>query len=123
MKSAMIVLKVLLIVGACLMILFWLVLLFCALLLGGCPGPSYERTVPMSFAGILAIGLVGAVIGLVGIAKAPKSKLSLIAAAVLGAVGSAPLFLLELPVVGIVFLLIGLAPLLGLLIRSDKRRD
>jgi predicted membrane metal-binding protein len=117
------ILKAFLIVVASLTILFWLVLLFYALLLGGSPGPGYERTTPMSFAGIMAIGLAGAVVGLVGIVKAPKSKPSLIAAAVLGAVGSVPLFLLELPVVGVIVLLIGLEPLLGLLIRPNTREE
>jgi hypothetical protein len=111
------VLKALLIFVASLTILLWLALLFYAFLLGGSPGPGYERTVPMSFAGVMAIGLAGAVVGLVGIAKAPKGKPSLIAAAVLGAVGGVPLFLLELPVVGVIVLLTALAPFFGLLIR------
>ncbi|MDR1620494.1 MAG: hypothetical protein LBS18_07530 [Clostridiales bacterium] len=113
-------LKALLFIGNVLAILFWLALLFYGFFLGGSPGPGYERTVPMSFAGVMAIGFAGAVVGLVGIVKAPKGKPLLTAAAVLGAVGSAPLFLLELPVVGVIVLLIGLVPLLGLLIRPNR---
>ncbi|HWQ75802.1 MAG TPA: hypothetical protein VN441_10835 [Syntrophomonas sp.] len=102
--------KVLLIIGGAFSILLWLALLFYGFFLGGSPGPGYERMVPIAYAGVMALGFFGAVVGLMGVAAGKKA--ALYAAAVLGAVGSAPLFLLELPAAGIIFLLIGIAPLL-----------
>ena len=99
--------------------LLWLALLFYGLLLGGSPGPGYARMVPIGYVGIMALGFCGAAAGLIGIAL--RKKAVFFAAAILGAAGSIPLFLLELPEAGIVFLLIGIQPLLGLLTRSRKR--
>jgi hypothetical protein len=94
--------------------ILWLALLFCAFFLGGAPGPGYERTVPVSYCGVMLFGLVGAVLGTVGIGES-KSKY-LIPAAVLELAGSIPLFLLELPVVGAVYMILGVLPLSGLLL-------
>jgi hypothetical protein len=107
------VLKVLLVIGGALAILCWVALIFYAFFLGGSPGPGHERTVPLSYCSIMATGLLGSVIGIAGIAVSQLRKLLPLAAA-LGATGSSPLFLLELPTVGVLFLIIGIAPLLGL---------
>lgn len=111
--------KVLLIIGSAFSILLWLVLLFYGVFLGGSPGPGYERMVPTAYAGVMTLGFFGAVAGLIGVAA--EKRAALFAAAVLGTVGSLPLFLLELPAAGIIFLLISMVPLLGLLIRNNRK--
>lgn len=110
--------KVLLIICDVLGILFWGGILFYSVVLGGSPGPGYERSVPYIYCGIMTLGLMGSGIGLAGIGIAQKRKLLLLAA-VLGEIGSVPLFLLELPVVGVFFLIVGLTPLLGFLLRQN----
>jgi hypothetical protein len=113
--------KVLLIIGGAFSILLWLTLLFYGFFLGGSPGPGYERIVPIVYAGVMALGLTGAVVWVVSMIKTPKERVPLFTAAALGAIGSIPLFSLELPTVGVVFLLIGVAPLLGLWAQNNQK--
>ena len=106
---------ILLIVCSGIGILLWLVMLFFALLLGGSPGPGYERTVPLFFAGIILLGLFSAAAGLAGgiasMCGARKPAFAMIIiAALLGAAGSVPLFLLDLAPVGVFYGLVGVLP-------------
>jgi hypothetical protein len=107
-------LKVLFIVGQVIAIFIWFIMVFYALFLGGSPGPGYDRSVPVSYAGIIALGLLGAIIAVAGHAAGKKTLLA--AAAILGVIGCVPLFMLDLPAVGLPFFLLGIAPLLGLTI-------
>jgi hypothetical protein len=102
-----------LIAGSAAGVLFWCAMLFFALVLGGSPGPGYERTTPLSYALVIGLGLAGAIVGLVAGVKSVRGKSVLaaaIAAVVLGAVGSVPFFLLELPEVGVIALALGILP-------------
>jgi hypothetical protein len=106
---------ILLIIGSVIGIIFWLVTMFFAFLLGGSPGPGYERTVPLSAAGLTCFGFAGAIVGVVAGVKALRgiSKSTLIViivTALLGVVGSIPMFLLELPEVGVIDLMFGIFP-------------
>lgn len=105
--------KALLILLMIFAILFWLTALFFGFFLGGSPGPGYERSVPLAYAGVMALGLLGAAVGLAGIAADKGAKPLLIAAA-LGVAGSLPFFLMGLYAAGLAALLAGAAPLLGL---------
>lgn len=104
--------------GGALCLLFWLVLIFYALFLGGSPGPAYERTVPIAYAGVMTLGLFGAALGLAVLVRGKKGRLGLLLAVLFGAIGSLPLFLLELYAVGWLAFIVGIAPLLGLLLRK-----
>ena len=96
-------------------ILFWLIILFFGFLLGGSPGPGYERTVPLLYAGLMIFGLVGTIVGIIG--NVARKAPILVVAAILIVLGSIPFFLLNLFVVGIVIVLISLiAPVLGIVI-------
>jgi hypothetical protein len=105
-------------IGEAIAIVIWFIMIFFALFLGGSPGPGYDRQVPVSYAGIIALGLLGAIVAIVG--HAAGKKAFLVAAAILGVIGSVPLFMLSLPAVGIPFFLLGIAPLLGLTICKKK---
>ncbi len=110
--------KTILIVGGVLGILFWLALLFYAFFLGGSPGPGYGRTVSLAYVGVMGAGLFGAVLGLIVLVRGKKGRIGLPQAALLGVIGSVPLFLMELPVPALAALIVGIAPLLGLLPRK-----
>jgi hypothetical protein len=97
---------ILLTIGGILGIIFWVIMLLYALLLGGSPGPGYERTVPMGYAAIIALGLAGAIVELA--ARRKSSVGMVITAAVLGAAGSVPFFLLGLTAMGIIALAVGI---------------
>jgi hypothetical protein len=110
-------------------LLFWLVFIFYAVFLGGSPGPtSYERGVPFLYAGIMALGLLGAALGIAagvkGLGAKPAGKVLLLCAALLGAVGSVPFFLMELTEIGLFALIPGVLPtLLYLLLRGKRPND
>jgi len=124
---------ILLIIGSVIGVIFWFIALFYAFFLGGSPGPySVDRTVPLLYVPVIGLGFVGAIVGLVaGIkstirgANAPVSRL-VVLAALLGAAGSVPFFLLDVWVeVGLVALAFGIAPaavnrLLTLLLRQKR---
>jgi hypothetical protein len=77
----------------------------------------------MSYALIIVLGLVGAITGIAAGVRSVRGKNMLvqgIAAAALGAVGSIPLFLLELPAVGIIGLALGVVPAAVCLIFGRK---
>jgi len=105
---------VLLIVGSVIGVLFWLVMVFFAFFLGGATGPpNFERTVPLPYVAVIALGLVGALVGLgagiKSLRNAPVSRMVALSA-LLGAVGSASFFLLELFEMGLMALLVGVVP-------------
>jgi hypothetical protein len=106
-------------------LLIWLGFLFFALFLGGSPGPDYERTVPFMYVGIMALGLVGAVLGIAagkrGLGAKPAGKALPICAALFGAIGSLSFFLMELAPVGLFALLPGILPSLLYLLLTRKR--
>lgn len=106
--------------------LFWLALLFFALFLGGSPGPGYARTVPMRYVCLIALGLAGAVIGTITATRSPRGassrgKAAAGTAALLGAAGSVPMFLLELTAIGVVCLAAGLLPPVLYFVQSATR--
>jgi hypothetical protein len=106
-------------------LLIWLVLLFFAVFLGGSPGPGYERTVPIIYTGIMALGLLGAVFGIAaGIIGAATKRPGIalpICAALLGAIGSVPFFLLDLTAVGLFAMFVGILPSSLYLLLTQKR--
>ncbi|MDR1131566.1 MAG: hypothetical protein LBL15_04020, partial [Oscillospiraceae bacterium] len=109
-------------------LLIWLGFLFFALFLGGSPGPDYERSVPYLYVGIMTFGLLGAVLGLTagikGSGTKPPPRVLSLCAALSGAAGSIPFFLMELPAVGLFALLLSILPtLLYLLLAPKKSRD
>lgn len=106
----------------------WLGLLFFAFFLGGSPGPGYERGVPYLYAAIMILGFLGAIIsltsGIKGINNRHVGKLTTVCAAVIGAIGSIPLFLMELNAVGLFALAASVLPsalYLILLKKSDTK--
>ena len=104
---------------------FWLIMLFYAFFLGGSPGPGYERSVPLIFAGIIAFGWLGSVLaivnGIIDLKRKPAIKALPVCAALLGILGSVPLFMLDLAFVGIIALLLGiLPPLLSLFLARES---
>lgn len=105
-------------------LVIWICFLFFALFLGGSPGPGYDRTVPYIYVGIIALGVLGAVIGLTagikGTGEKPAGKILPVCSAVLGAIGSVPFFLLELTAAGIIALLVGVLPDLLHLVLTRK---
>ncbi|MGX8701224.1 hypothetical protein [Caproiciproducens sp.] len=102
-------------------LLFWLGLLFYSSFLGGSPGPGYERNVPAAYVGMIASGLLGAILGLIGVVtRKPRTPLF---AAAFGILGSIPFFLLSLPEIGILALIAGIEPLLGLFTRKKGRKE
>ena len=108
--------------------LIWLGFLFFALFLGGSPGPGYERGVPLPYAGIMALGLFGAALGIAagirGLSVIPEAKALPICAALFGVIGSVPFFLLDLAEVGMFAFLVGILPtLLYLPLRGKRSQD
>lgn len=108
---------ILLAVGSVIGILFWLIIIFFALFLGGGAGPaSVERAVPLHYVAIFCLGLVAALIGMrMGIISAMKGAKTvmgspLIWCALLGAAGSIPLLLLGLTEVWFIALAFGMVP-------------
>ena len=121
---------ILLIVGSFIGILFWSVMLFYAFFLGGVPDPGSERSVPLSYVSVIGLGFAGAAVGLVaGIISLRGAKaathIMIIISALLGMVGSVPLFLLDLAPVGVFFWVVGAAPpaVYLLLTRNALRRQ
>ena len=109
-------------------LLFWQVFIFYAVFLGGSPGPGFERQVPFAYAGIMALGYLGAALGIAagikGLGAIPAGKVLLLCAALLGAAGSVPFFLMDLAVVGVYAFLVGVLPtLLYLLLRGKRPND
>ena len=122
MKKALRVLGAILSVFA---FLFWLIMLFYAFLLGGSPGPGYERMVPFMYAGIMAFGWLGSVLafvsGIVGSKRKAAGTALSVGAALLGILGSVPIFLLDLAFIGVIALLLGvLPPLLYLFLARES---
>jgi len=104
---------ILLIVGSVIGVIFWFIMLFFAFFLGGSSGPDFGRTVPLLNVPIIGLGFAGAIIGLVaGIKSMRGANASLrrmvTLAALLGAAGSVPFFLLELTGMGLVALAFGI---------------
>jgi hypothetical protein len=121
---------ILLIGGSFIGILFWLGMLFYAFFLGGVPSPGSERAVPLPYISVIGLGFAGAAVGLVtGIISVRGAKAAayrmIIISALLGMVGSVPLFLLDLAPVGVFFWVVGAAPpaVYLLLTRNALRRQ
>ncbi|MDR1589311.1 MAG: hypothetical protein LBS51_03880 [Oscillospiraceae bacterium] len=113
-------------------IFLWLGMTLFALLFGGSPGPDYDRTIPMLAVLFIALGFVGSIIGVTAGSKALRGarKASIIRAGVAAAFcasGCIPLFVLELYLMGIIYVLIGAFPTLLFLflvkILNRKNRD
>ena len=107
----------------------WFIMLFFTLFLGGSPGPGYERTVPLIACLFVAFGFVGAIIGTAaGVKALGGNRKAAVTRACISAgfciVGSIPLFVIELFLMGFVFALLGAFPagLFLLLVKlSDKK--
>lgn len=107
-------------------LVFWLGFIFFALFFGGSPGPySEQRTMPLAYIGIMAIGLLGAKLGIAagitGLGAKPAGKILPLCAAMLGIIGSLSFFLMDLTVMGVLALLPGILPSLLYLILKPKR--
>jgi len=118
---------ILLITGSVIGIIFWFIMLFFALFLGGSPGPYSEgRTVPLHYVAVIGLGSAGAIVSLVAGIKSIRdlnaaiSKM-VVLAALFGIAGSVPFFLLDVAVgVGLVALMFGIAFPLAYLIITRK---
>lgn len=106
-------------------LLIWIGLLFYAFFLGGSPGPGYERSVPYLYAGIMVLGFSGAALGLAVIVKGLGAntlrKGMLVCSAAISAIGSIPLFLMDLTVVGLFTLAVSILPSALYLILIPKK--
>lgn len=110
-------------------LLLWLFFISGASFVGGSTGPEIESTVSFGdVGGIMALGLVGAVLGIIagikGFGEKPAGKVLLICAAMLGIIGSISFFLIDVGEIGVLALFISIFPtLLYLLLRGKRSKD
>ena len=107
-------------------LLFWLIMLFYAYFLGGSPGPGLERSVPLMYAGVIAFGWLGSVLafinGINSLKRKQARKALSICAALLGACGSIPFFMMDLTLVGFIALTLGILPPLFSSVRIAEKK-
>ena len=118
----------LLIVASIIGMFFWLAMTTFAFLMGGSPGPGYERTVPINYVVIIALGFVSTASALAIGKKKMRgfSKITAIILLVLLVVSaSIPLFLLELTEIAAIAIVIGFLPIcfLFLIKKSTKKNS
>jgi len=106
-------------------LVIWFCVVIFAFLLGGSPGPGYERSFPGLYIGIVALGFLGAAlalaVGIRGLKRKAVGKLLPIFVIVLGIIGSVPFFAMDLAEMGLITLMVGIPPSLLSIIVSRKQ--
>ncbi len=106
-------------------LVIWFFVVIFAFLFGGSPAPGYERSFPSLYICIVALGFLGAAlalaVGIRGLKRKAVGKLLPIFVTVLGVIGSAPFFAMDLAEMGLITLMVGISSSLLSIIVSQKQ--